>query len=833
MGLLRSLVDTEYKELKKFRRIADKIVALEDEYSKKNDEELANMTNVLKEMLENGKTINDEEVIVPAFATVREAAYRKIGEKPYYVQLLGGLALHYGNIAEMKTGEGKTLTTILPAYLNALTGKGVHVVTVNEYLTSRNAEWMGPIYNFLGLTVGVNLNAREMSPSEKKEVYNCDITYSTNSEIGFDYLRDNMVVRAEDRCMRKLNYVILDEVDSILIDEARTPLIISGGKANSANLYVEADKAVKKLVEEEDYTVDQKTKSVILTEAGSKKIEKYFKLKNLYDVDNSALVHHINQALKANYGMKIDVDYVVDGDQNVVIVDQFTGRLMIGRQFSDGLHQAIEAKEGVKINEETQTMATITYQNLFRMYAKISGMTGTAKTEEEEFRDIYNMYVIEIPTNRPCIRKDMADLMYATEAGKYKAIVEFIKEVHETHQPILVGTISVESNEKLSAMLNKAHIKHEVLNAKNHAREAEIIAKAGEKDAVTIATNMAGRGTDIKLGEGVAELGGLCVIGTERHESRRIDNQLRGRAGRQGDPGYSQFFISFEDELMRRFGADRVKGMVAALGLDDMEQVRSKMFSKSVESAQKKVEGNNYDLRKNLLDYDNIVSEQRKIIYERRNEILDSENIHSIIKDIINDHIDMVIDSHIEPEGYLTDKDLEDIIEYVNTFIKKDKLKLEELSGKSEDDVFEIISARVLDTYEEKISIIPEEIVNDFEKHISLRVIDEAWVKHIADMDHLREGIGLRGYGQNNPLQAYALEGYEMFERMQDNIDASITTFLLRMEIKQNFTAKPMQGNANDGKEKVKTTIKNDKKIGRNDLCPCGSGKKYKQCCGK
>ena len=833
MGLLRSLVDTEYKELKKFRRIADKIVALEDEYSKKNDEELANMTNVLKEMLENGKTINDEEVIVPAFATVREAAYRKIGEKPYYVQLLGGLALHYGNIAEMKTGEGKTLTTILPAYLNALTGKGVHVVTVNEYLTSRNAEWMGPIYNFLGLTVGVNLNAREMSPSEKKEVYNCDITYSTNSEIGFDYLRDNMVVRAEDRCMRKLNYVILDEVDSILIDEARTPLIISGGKANSANLYVEADKAVKKLVEEEDYTVDQKTKSVILTEAGSKKIEKYFKLKNLYDVDNSALVHHINQALKANYGMKIDVDYVVDGDQNVVIVDQFTGRLMIGRQFSDGLHQAIEAKEGVKINEETQTMATITYQNLFRMYAKISGMTGTAKTEEEEFRDIYNMYVIEIPTNRPCIRKDMADLMYATEAGKYKAIVEFIKEVHETHQPILVGTISVESNEKLSAMLTKAHIKHEVLNAKNHAREAEIIAKAGEKDAVTIATNMAGRGTDIKLGEGVAELGGLCVIGTERHESRRIDNQLRGRAGRQGDPGYSQFFISFEDELMRRFGADRVKGMVAALGLDDMEQVRSKMFSKSVESAQKKVEGNNYDLRKNLLDYDNIVSEQRKIIYERRNEILDSENIHSIIKDIINDHIDMVIDSHIEPEGYLTDKDLEDIIEYVNTFIKKDKLKLEELSGKSEDDVFEIISARVLDTYEEKISIIPEEIVNDFEKHISLRVIDEAWVKHIADMDHLREGIGLRGYGQNNPLQAYALEGYEMFERMQDNIDASITTFLLRMEIKQNFTAKPMQGNANDGKEKVKTTIKNDKKIGRNDLCPCGSGKKYKQCCGK
>ena len=833
MGILRSLVDTEYKELKRFRRIADKIVALEDEYSKMNDEELANMTNVLKDMLANGKTIDDEEVIVPAFATVREAAYRKIGEKPYYVQLLGGLALHFGNIAEMKTGEGKTLTTILPAYLNALTGKGVHVVTVNEYLTQRNAEWMGPVYNFLGLTVGVNLSFREISNEEKKQVYNCDITYSTNNEIGFDYLRDNMVVRAEDRCMRKLNYVILDEVDSILIDEARTPLIISGGKANSANLYVEADRAVKKLVEEEDYTVDQKTKSVILTEEGSKKIEKYFKLKNLYDVDNSALVHHINQALKANYGMKIDVDYVVDGEQNVVIVDQFTGRLMIGRQFSDGLHQALEAKEGVKINEETQTMATITFQNLFRMYAKISGMTGTAKTEEEEFRDIYNMYVIEIPTNRPCIRKDMADLMYATEAGKYKAIVEFIKEVHATHQPILVGTISVASNEKLSALLTKAHIKHEVLNAKNHAREAEIIAKAGEQDAVTIATNMAGRGTDIKLGEGVAELGGLCVIGTERHESRRIDNQLRGRAGRQGDPGYSQFFISFEDELMRRFGADKVKGMVAALGLDEMQQVRSKMFSKSVESAQKKVEGNNYDSRKNLLDYDNIVSEQRKIIYERRNEILDSENIHSIILDTINDHLDMVIESHIEPEGYLTAKDLEDIVEYVNNFIKKDKIKLEEVAGKNDNDVFAIISARVIETYEEKISIIPEEIVNDFEKHISLRVIDEAWVKHIADMDRLREGIGLRGYGQNNPLQAYALEGYEMFENMQDNIDASITTFLLRMEIKQNFTAKPMEVNANDGKEKVKKTIKNDKKIGRNDLCPCGSGKKYKNCCGK
>ena len=833
MGLLRSLIDTEYKELKRFKKIADKIVALEDEYAAMSDEELASMTGKLKEMLENGKTVNDIEVIVPAFATVREAAYRKIGEKPYYVQLLGGLALHYGNIAEMKTGEGKTITTILPAYLNALTGKGVHVVTVNEYLTDRNAEWMGPIYNFLGLTVGVNL--RELTPEQKREVYNCDITYSTNNEIGFDYLRDNMVVRPEDRCMRKMNYVILDEVDSILIDEARTPLIISGGKVNSANLYVEADRAVKKLVEEDDYTVDAKTKSVILTEQGSEKIEKHFKLRNLYDADNTALVHHINQALKANYGMALDVDYVVDGEQNVVIVDQFTGRLMQGRQFSDGLHQAIEAKEGVKINEETRTMATITFQNLFRMYAKISGMTGTAKTEEEEFRDIYNMYVIEIPTNKPCVRTDMSDLMYATENGKYKAIVEFIKDVHETGQPILVGTISVESNEKLSRMLEKAKLKHEVLNAKNHAREAEIIAKAGEKGAITIATNMAGRGTDIKLGEGVAELGGLCVLGTERHESRRIDNQLRGRAGRQGDPGYSQFFISFEDDLMRRFGTDKIRGLVKSMGLDEMEQVRSKMFTKSVETAQKKVEGNNYDLRKNLLDYDNIVSEQRKIIYERRNEVLDAEDIHNLVLDMFKDHVDVLIESHLAPEGYLTDDDLEDIISRVNhTLIKYNKFKLEEVSGLKEDEVFEVISERIIEEYEKKLEIVPTEIVRDFEKHISLRVIDEAWVKHIADMDHLREGIGLRGYGQNNPLQAYAMEGYEMFERMQDNIDASVSTFLCKMEIKQNFTAKPMEGNANDGKEKLKSEpVKNEKKVGRNSLCPCGSGKKYKQCCGK
>ena len=833
MSLLKKLVDTEYKELKRFNKIAAEIEALDEEYSKLSDEELSGKTKEFKERLANGETL--EDIKVEAFATAREAAYRKIGEKPYHVQLIGGLAIHYGNIAEMKTGEGKTLTTILPAYLNALAGKGVHVVTVNEYLSARNAEWMGPIYDFLGISVGVNL--RELSPEEKQKVYNCDITYSTNNEIGFDYLRDNMVQRKEDRTQRGLNYVIIDEVDSILIDEARTPLIISGGKMNSANLYVEADSAVKKLEKETDYIVDEKTKTVMLTEEGSKKIEKYFKLSNLYDADNTALVHHVNQALKANYGMKIDVDYVVDEEGAVIIVDQFTGRLMHGRQFSEGLHQAIEAKEGVKINEETKTMATITFQNLFRMYNKISGMTGTAKTEEEEFRDIYNMYVIEIPTNKPCIREDMADLMFATEKGKYNAIVNFIKEVHATGQPILVGTISVESNEFLSKLLQKEHLPHEVLNAKNHAREAEIIAKAGEKGAITIATNMAGRGTDIKLGEGVKDLGGLCVIGTERHESRRIDNQLRGRAGRQGDPGYSQFFISFEDELMRRFGTDKVKTMIQNMGYDDTMPIRSKMFSRSIESAQKKVEGNNYDMRKNLLDYDNIVSEQRKIIYERRNQILDTEDIDTITTETFKDYVDEFVDGHIAPEGYLTDNDLEAICTNFNSnLLKKNTIELDNIKGKSEDDVIDYISNIVVDDYENKLKDVPKEISNNFERFISLKVIDDAWVEHINAMDHLREGIGLRGYGQTNPLQAYALEGYEIFDKMQDNIDTNITQFLMKVEIKQNIAPRQKQNiQTNDGKEtlKSKPKVNENKKIGRNDPCPCGSGKKYKQCCGK
>ena len=830
MSLLKKLVDTEYKELKRFNKIADEIEALDETYSKMSDEELKGKTAEFRERLAKGETL--EDIKVEAFATAREAAYRMIGEKPYRVQLIGGLAIHYGNIAEMKTGEGKTLTTILPAYLNALTGKGVHVVTVNEYLSDRNAKWMGPIYDFLGITVGVNL--RELTPSQKRDVYNCDITYSTNNEIGFDYLRDNMVTKKEDRTQRGLNYCIIDEVDSILIDEARTPLIISGGKMNSANLYMDADRAVKRLIAEEDYIIDEKAKSVILTEKGSIKVQTYFKLANLYDAENTALVHHINQALKANFGMKKDVDYVVDDEGNVVIVDQFTGRLMHGRQFSEGLHQAIEAKEGVKINEETKTLATITFQNLFRMYNKISGMTGTAKTEEEEFRDIYNMYVIEIPTNKPCIREDMADMMFATEKGKYDAIVKFIEEVHATGEPILVGTISVESNERLSKMLTKAKLPHEVLNAKNHLREAEIIAKAGEKGAITIATNMAGRGTDIKLGEGVKELGGLCVLGTERHESRRIDNQLRGRAGRQGDPGYSQFFISFEDELMRRFGTDKIKTMIQSVGYDETQPIRSKMFSKSVETAQKKVEGNNYDMRKTLLDYDNIVSEQRKIIYEKRNEILDTDDIHSLIIEIFKDYVFEFVDSHMAPEGFLTENDLKAIENNFNTILKNQKLDLSNYKDKKEQETIDYVTEIVIKDYEEKIKDIPKEMLEDFERYIALRVIDDAWVEHINSMEHLKEGIGLRGYAQTNPLQAYALEGYDIFDKMQDNIDANIVNFLLKLNV--NINRKPVQkGIANDGKETLKKepATNKKKKIGRNDLCPCGSGRKYKQCCGK
>ncbi len=830
MSILKSLFDFEYKELKRFMKIADQIEAKSDEYEKLTDKQLQNKTEEFKKELENGKTLDD--ILVDAFATVREAAKRVINEKPFYTQLLGALAIHYGNIAEMKTGEGKTLTSVMPAYLNALTGKGVHIVTVNEYLASRDAAWMGQIFEFLGLTVGTNL--RDLSPAEKRERYNCDVLYSTNNEIGFDYLRDNMVVRKEDRVQRPLNFAIVDEVDSVLIDEARTPLIISGGAMHSNNQYLDAQRFVKDLKENEDYIIDEKTNSINLTDEGSRKCESFYGIDNMYDIKHSALVHHINQALRANFTMKNEVDYVVQ-DGKVVIVDQFTGRLMQGRAFSEGLHQAIEAKEGVKINEETKTLATITFQNLFRMYKKLSGMTGTAKTEEEEFRNIYNMYVIQIPTNKPVIRKDMADLIFATKQDKYNAIIQEIKERHATGQPVLVGTIAIETSELISNMLKKERIKHEVLNAKNHAREAEIIAKAGEIGSVTIATNMAGRGTDIKLGEGVKELGGLCVIGTERHESRRIDNQLRGRAGRQGDPGYTQFFVSFEDDLMVRFGTDRFKDLLKAAGLGTTITLRSKAMTKNVESAQKKVEGNNFDIRKSLLQYDDVMGKQREIMYERRNEILDSDSIHESIINLIKDHIYNLVMSHLVEQHELLEFDCSEICEYVNeNLLRNSNMKLSEIINKSTDEVIQILEDKIIGEYENKIKDLPEEIVNDFEKVIALRVIDTHWMEHINTMDHLKEGIGLRSYAQNNPLVEYTNEGFQLFDEMLDTINREITKYLLKAEIKQNLERKEVvkPTGTNDSKDKVKTTRKVEK-IGRNEPCPCGSGKKYKQCCGK
>lgn len=830
INIFKKLFDTEYKELKRFNEIATKIDALDEEYSKLSDKKLSAKTNEFKKRLEEGEDL--EDILVEAFATIREAAYRIIGEKAYFCQLLGGLAIHYGNIAEMKTGEGKTLTTIFPAYVNALTGKGVHVVTVNEYLTQRNAEWMGPVFNFLGLTVGVNL--RELSPKEKREVYNCDIMYTTNNELGFDYLRDNMVVRKEDRVGRRLNYCIIDEVDSVLIDEARTPLIISGGVMQNVNLFEQADNFAKSLKENVDYVKEEKARSITLTDEGAHKCEKAFHIDNLYDINNTALVHHINLALKANYFMKNDVDYVVQ-DGEVVIVDQFTGRLMKGRAFSEGLHQAIEAKEHVKINQETKTLATITFQNLFRMYNKLSGMTGTAKTEEEEFRNIYNMYVICIPTNKPVIREDATDLLYPGKEGKYNAIIRVVEERHKLGQPILIGTIAIETSELLSKMLTKKKIKHEVLNAKNHAREAEIIAHAGEKGAVTIATNMAGRGTDIKLGEGVKELGGLCVIGTERHESRRIDNQLRGRAGRQGDPGFSQFFVSFEDDLLVRFGSDRYKDMMASIGFTGDQAIRNKMFAKTVETAQKRVEGNNFDIRKHLLSYDDVMNTQRNIIYERRNEILDNDSIHETVLSGFKEYITNLVMSHLVESRHLQENDYSEILEASNeNLLRKYRLNLSEINGKKEDEIIDFIYEKVVQDYEEKLADLPEEITNEFEKAISLRVIDSNWMEHISTMSHLREGVGLRGYANENPLDAYTKEGYALFDNMLNKINADISIYLLKSEIRQNTERKEVVKKVitNDGKETIKTSKKSDK-VGRNDPCPCGSGKKYKNCCGK
>ncbi len=830
MKFLRKIFDHEYKELKKFTAIADKIMALDEEYSKLSDTELQSKTEEFKKRLSEGETL--EDILIEAFATAREAAFRVIGEKHYYVQILGGLAIHYGNIAEMKTGEGKTLTSVLPAYLNALTGNGVHIITVNEYLAGRDAEWMGGIHRFLGLTVGVN--RRDMTPKEKQEAYACDILYSTNNEIGFDYLRDNMVVRKEERVQRTLNFAIIDEVDSVLIDEARTPLIISGGEMHNANLYIDADRFAKSLKAEKDYIYDEKTKNVNLTEVGSDKAEKNFHISNLYDIDNASLLHYINQALRANYSMKKDVDYVVQ-EGEIVIVDQFTGRLMKGRAYSEGLHQAIEAKEGVNINQETKTLATITFQNLFRMYKKLSGMTGTAKTEEEEFRNIYNMYVIEIPTNKEVIRIDAPDLVYANKEAKYKALISFVKERYDKGQPVLIGTIAIETSELISKLLTQAHIPHEVLNAKNHAREAEIISKIGQQKSVTIATNMAGRGTDIKLSDDIRALGGLCVVGTERHESRRIDNQLRGRSGRQGDPGYTQFFVSMKDDLMVRFGSDRIADMMNNMGLGD-QSIQSKTFTNSITTAQKRVEGNNFDIRKSLLQYDDVMNNQREIIYAKRNEILDSESIHEMVLETFKHHIEDLVNSHLYPEGHLTDEDFGEIVEFANENLLVKDIKKSDINQLSPEGAIDKLYELIKDEYETKIKEIPVEVSNEFEKVITLQVLDNYWTEHINTMSHLREGIHLRGYGQEDPLRAYTMEGFDLFESIMQKIDKDVTIFLLKAEIRHNIERKEVSKKkiTNDVKEEgSKKAPKRVNKIGRNDPCPCGSGKKYKQCCGK
>ena len=829
MNFLKRLFDQDYRELKKFSVIADKIEELEEEYSKLSDYELKAKTDKFKNRLENGETLDD--ILVEAYATAREAAFRVNNEKPFYVQLLGAIAIHKGNIAEMKTGEGKTLTSVLPAYLNALDGKGTHIVTVNEYLADRDAKWMGRIHEFLGLSVGINL--RDLTPQEKKKAYECDILYTTNNELGFDYLRDNMVTHKEDRVQRKLNFAIVDEVDSVLIDEARTPLIISGGDLKNVSMYEAADRFAKKLKKDVDYIYEEQNKTVTLTEEGVKKGEKEFHLANLYEVSNANLIHHINQALRANFSMRKDVDYVVNNGE-IVIVDQFTGRLMKGRAYSDGLHQAIEAKENVKINQETKTLATITFQNLFRMYNKLSGMTGTAKTEEEEFNDIYNMRVICIPTNKPVARIDAPDLLYPTQKGKFTSLINEVEKRHKLGQPILIGTIAVETNELISQLLTAKNIEHEVLNAKNNAREAEIIAKAGQKGAVTVATNMAGRGTDIKLTDETKDLGGLCVLGTERHESRRIDNQLRGRSGRQGDPGFSQFYVSMEDDLMVRFGTDGLKNMLIRLGFEETEAITSKRFTKGLSSAQKRVEGNNFDIRKNLLQYDDVMNNQREIMYAKRNEILDSESIHDSILVAVENHVTDVVKSKLIDSEKLTKEDIQEIVEYFNTLLRED-IKFDEIASIDSDAIIYFVKEKILSEYEEKIKELPIEVVEEFEKVITLSVVDKYWTEHINAMEHFREAIYLRGYGQQDPLRAYTVEGFDLFNKMLQNIDQEITLFLVKSEISQNQERQEISKSkmTNDGKVKLKNKPKKIEKVGRNDMCPCGSGKKYKQCCGK
>lgn len=801
---LKELFDTDRQSLKRYGKIADRIEALENDYAALSDEELQAKTPEFKSRLEAGESLDD--ILPEAFATVREASKRILGLFPFRVQLMGGMALHEGNIAEMKTGEGKTLTATMPVYLNALSGKGVHVVTVNEYLATRDAEEMGELYEWLGLSVGLNLNSK--SSAEKREAYAADITYTTNNELGFDYLRDNMVVYKEDMVLRPLSFAILDEVDSILIDEARTPLIISGQANISSSFYTRCDFFVKGLKEDEDYTIDVQTKTISFTEQGIDKAEQAFRTSNLYDVNNQELVHHLDQSLRANYIMLRDIDYVVD-EGEVKIVDQFTGRIMEGRRYSDGLHQAIEAKENVEIQKETKTMATITFQNFFRMYEKLAGMTGTAKTEEEEFTEIYNMNVIAIPTNRPMIRDDRDDIIYPTLDSKFRAVVRDIKERHETGQPILVGTVAVETSELLSQYLQKEGIPHEILNAKNHFREAEIIVNAGQPGSVTIATNMAGRGTDIKLGPGVKELGGLAVIGTERHESRRIDNQLRGRSGRQGDPGVSQFYLSLEDDLMRRAGSDAIQQLLERLKIEgDDAVIQSRMITRQIESAQERIEGNNYDTRRSVLRYDDVMREQREVIYSQREEIiLQDESLNYVTIPMIQRTIDRYVDLYTQEENP-KDWNLSYLVEFAHTvLLREESLEEKDLEGKTAREIRDYLHKIARENYtNQKEELENEEMFLEFEKVVILRVVDQQWTDHIDEMDQLRQGIGLRSYGQTDPLIEYQQEGYRLFEEMIADIEYEVTRLLLKSRIRQNLEREQAQPTTQPKKVKRRKT---------------------------
>ncbi|MGM9908040.1 preprotein translocase subunit SecA [Limosilactobacillus sp.] len=784
-NILKKWIESDRRELRRINKIADKVDSYAKTMAAMTDEQLQAKTPEFRQRYQKGESL--DKMLPEAFAVAREGAKRVLGLYPFHVQVMGGIVLHEGNIAEMKTGEGKTLTATMPVYLNAISGKGVHVITVNEYLSKRDATEMGQLYNWLGCSVGINNS--EMSPEQKREAYKADIMYSTNSEIGFDYLRDNMAVYKEDQVQRGLNYALVDEVDSILIDEARTPLIISGPGTGTSKLYKQTDRFVKQLKNEVDYKVDLESKTVSLTDAGIQKAEKYFNLKNLYDPENTPLTHHLDQALRANYIMHLDKDYVVS-DGEVLIVDSFTGRVMQGRRFSDGLHQAIEAKEGVEIQEENKTMANITYQNLFRMYNKLAGMTGTAKTEQEEFREIYNMETITIPTNKPVIRKDEPDLLYPTLKSKFAAVVKRIKKLHEKGQPILVGTVAVETSEYLSHLLDQEHIPHVVLNAKNHAKEADIIKNAGQKGAVTIATNMAGRGTDIKLGPGVRELGGLAVIGTERHESRRIDNQLRGRSGRQGDPGLSQFYLSLEDDLMKRFGGDRIKNFLQRMKVDDDDAViKSRFLTRQVESAQKRVEGNNYDSRKNVLQYDDVMREQREIIYKERQQIItEDKSLKWVLMPIFKRTIQREVEQHTL--GDKKDWDLKGIVDFAEeVLVKPDTVKVEDLKGKSKDEIVDYLMSFAKGVYKDKQRQLydPAQML-EFEKVVLLRVVDSHWTDHIDVMDQFRQSVGLRGYGQLNPLVEYQTAGYHMFEQMIADIEYETTRLFMKSEIRQNVT---------------------------------------------